>query len=203
MKIYQRIKNYILKNQTYNLKNAPGYLKVLGLIYQMMGRKLVAGMLVATGECNSCQDCLQKCPYQAFELKFNTPRRTNKCNGCLLCVPACPNLAFVMPISSVVGTILLLFLPYDQYILNLLNYPFPHVSWLINNLMSLLLWSIGYVIAIFIFRKISFLVFTIPFIKKGNAYSPPTEVVSDDSPSAYISDHVTSPLQKQVKKIFI
>ena len=166
MKIHQKFQDYIIYSQTYSLKNAPIYIKILSIFYKILGRKLFSKLLVTTKDCNLCSSCVKKCPNQAMELRLKNPRRNNKCKGCLLCVYNCPNQAYVMPLSTIVGTILLLFLPYDKFIRNLLPFQFSSIPILVDMLISLILWSIGYIVIIYLYRKITFLISSIPVVKK-------------------------------------
>ena len=168
----RKIQDYVFESQTYSLKNAPVYIKILSVFYKILGRKLFAKLLVTTYDCTLCNHCLNECPNKAIEIHLKNLRKNNKCKGCLLCAATCPHQAYVMPLSAIISTVLLLFLPYDEFIRGLLPFQFSSVPMLINILISFILWSVGYVITIYLFRKITFVLSTLPFVKKlmNNAY---------------------------------
>lgn len=166
MKIPKRVQSYIIETQTYSFKEGPAYMRVLAFIYKLLGRKLLARLLITTNDCKTCKVCSKICPHQAIEYVFNNPLRNKKCKGCLMCVYHCPNRAIELPLSILVGAFLFLFIPYEKIILNLLPFDLPSIPYVLDLLLSLVLWSIGYVITIYIFRKLSFLISTLPFSKK-------------------------------------
>jgi hypothetical protein len=75
-----------------------------------------------------------------------------------------------LPLSIIIEALLLIFLPYDDYIKSLfsLNY-YLKDSQFMNMLVSLLLWIIGYAVAFYVFYKLSFLISILPFVKKIRA----------------------------------
>lgn len=166
MKIPKRVQRYIIETQTYSFKEGPVYMKVLAFIYKLLGRKLLARLLITTKDCNTCKGCSKICPQLAIGYVFNNPVRNNKCKGCLMCVYYCPNQAIELPLSILIGAFLFLFIPYEKIILNLLPFDLPTAPYILDLLLSLVLWSIGYLITIYTFRKLSFLISTLPFSKK-------------------------------------
>lgn len=155
------------QNQTMRLGNASFMRKLSAVIYRLLGRKLVAKLLVTSSRCNNCHRCLDVCPNKALVLKLNNPYRNHKCKGCLLCIQKCPKNAFVMSPSRLVTTFALLFLPYDQWIGKLFSLSFSMFSTdLKEQLLSFVLWSAGYILAVFIFNKSAFILSTIPAVKK-------------------------------------
>ena len=155
----------MIESQTYSLKNAPIYIKLLAFIYKLLGRKFVAKLFITSKECTGCMLCSKTCPNQAINFRLNNPRRNNRCKGCLLCVYLCPNHAIELPLSILIGAFLLLFLPYDAFFKQLLSLHFSSIPKFLDMLVSFLLWSICYVVVIFIFGKISFLFSTLPIVK--------------------------------------
>ncbi len=166
MNIRKKLNKYIIESQTYSLKNAPVYIKILTILYKLLGRKFVAKLFITSKRCDSCMRCVKLCPNEAIHFRLNSPRRNNRCQGCLLCVYVCPNQAIELPLSMLIGAFLLLFLPYDDYIKQLFSLQFSSMPAFPDMLISLLLWSVGYIIIIFLFGKISFLFSAVPIIKK-------------------------------------
>ncbi len=166
MNLPKRLQRYIIESQTYSFKKAPAYVKVMAFLYKLVGRKFLAKLFVTSDSCIGCKQCLTMCPNQAIDFRFHNPRRNSKCKGCLLCVYLCPNQAIILPLSTLIGGFLLLFLPYDAFIKELFSLQFSSLSMFLDTLLSLLLWSVGYIVCIFIFGKISFLFSTLPIVKK-------------------------------------
>lgn len=167
MKPLRRLQQYIHDSQTLPMKHAPIYLKVLAIVYQLLGRKLVATLLTTTSKCDGCKICVNKCPNHALTFRFKNLRRNNHCKGCLLCVYYCPNRAFELPLGRLIGVFLLLFLPYDNWISPLFGDEFvTTMPYLVRQLFLFLLWGIGYSISAFLFIKISFLLYALPVVKR-------------------------------------
>ena len=167
MNLPKRIQRYIIESQTYSFKNGPNYLKILAFLYKLLGRKFLAKLFVTSDSCTGCKQCLKMCPNQAIDFRLHNPRRNNKCKGCLLCVYLCPNQAIILPMSTLIVGFLFLFLPYDEYIKELFSLQFSSISIFLDTLLSLFLWSIGYIVFVFIFGKISFLFSVLPVVKKA------------------------------------
>jgi ferredoxin len=117
--ISNRLRKFQFESQTVPLQNAPAYIKIMAFVYQLIGRKLLAKSLVSSSECDACNICVKVCPNQAIKLNRNNPHRNNKCKGCLLCVYSCPKRVFYLPAISLIGAVLLLFLPYDNWIIKI------------------------------------------------------------------------------------
>ena len=166
MALTKRLQKYIIESQTYSLKNAPFYLKLLAFLYKILGRKALARLFVTSDKCKGCKICQKSCPNMAIVFRLNNPRRNNKCKGCLLCVYNCPNQAIELPLSILIGAFLLIFLPYDEFIKELFSLQFSSKSVFLDTLISLFLWSFCYLVVIFIFGKMSFIFSTIPIVKK-------------------------------------
>ena len=166
MHLPRRIQRYIIESQTYSFKKGPNYLKIVAFLYKLLGRKFLAKLFVTSDNCIGCKQCLKMCPNQAIEFRLHNPRRNGKCKGCLLCSYLCPNQAIILPLSTLIGGFLLLFLPYDAYIKEIFPLQFPPSSILLDSLLSLCLWSIGYIVFVFIFGKVSFLLSVLPVVKK-------------------------------------
>ncbi len=156
----------MIETQTYSAKDAPFYVKILTLLYKLLGRKLLAQLFVTSGECKNCRICSMVCPNHAINFRFNTPHRNNQCKGCMLCVYFCPNQAIVLPLITIIGAILLIFLPYDEYVIKLFKLNFSSMSPLLYGIISLILWAICYAGVVVVFNKLSFLFSTMPVIKK-------------------------------------
>jgi Pyruvate/2-oxoacid:ferredoxin oxidoreductase delta subunit len=170
MKPSRRLQQYILDMQTLPMKHAPMYLKVLAMVYQVLGRKLVAKLLVTSNRCDGCQICVKQCPNHALKLWYKNPRRNKRCKGCLLCVYYCPKHAFELPIGRLVGSFLLIFLPFDKWMLPW--FPLGFVSampYAVKQLFLFLLWCVGYAVSVYVFNKISFLMNTLPWVKRIGA----------------------------------
>ncbi|MFA6836789.1 MAG: 4Fe-4S dicluster domain-containing protein [Fibrobacteraceae bacterium] len=151
----ERLQRYILESQTRPMNGASRGLKILAFMYKLIGRKTIAHSLVCSGRCDGCSACVRACPNKAISLKGSAPVRNRHCRGCLLCVYACPKRAFEIPVLALVGACVLLFLPFDDWIIRLfsLNIPkdYHSAKYAIS---SLVLWGIGYAIALFIFEAL-------------------------------------------------
>lgn len=151
----ERLQRYILESQTRPMKGASRGLKLLAFMYKLIGRKTIAHSLVCSRRCDSCGACVRACPNKAISLKGTSPLRNRHCRGCLLCVYACPKRAFEIPVLALVGACVLLFLPFDDWIIQLfsLNIPkdYHSAKYAIS---SLVLWGIGYAIALFVFEAL-------------------------------------------------
>jgi ferredoxin len=166
-KILYRLQKFQIESQTQSLQNAPAYLKVLAWLYKIMGRKLLAKSLVSTSRCNGCNLCVSVCPHQAIQLKQNNPRRKRKCKGCFLCVYSCPQKVFELPVISLVGAVVLLFLPYDNWLTKIFGLDIVR-DWkhIINMVLLFVLWCVGYAIAVFVFERLVSWISIFPFFKK-------------------------------------
>jgi len=168
--ISQKLQQYQFENQTLPMQHAPVYRKILAFIYQLLGRKLIAKSLVTTSQCDGCKICANVCPNHAISFRLKNPRRNRHCTGCLYCAYSCPKKAFEMPVSSMAGAFLLLFLPYDNWIIKIFSLPVEHVVMSVKyQVISLILWGIGYAIVVFVFEKTVFLLSTMPVFKKLGA----------------------------------
>lgn len=170
MKIPRKLQQYIIDTQTVPLNGAPIFIKILAFAYKLLGRKLTAKLLVASNQCNACDVCVKKCPNNAITLWLGNPHRSKKCKGCLYCVYVCPKCAVELPISVLLGSFLLIFLPYDEWIVQLIPSDLiSNLSGVIHSIFLFFLWCIGYAIAVYFFNKIGFLLHMIPFVKKIGA----------------------------------
>lgn len=168
MKIKQNFQESIISSQTLPLKGASIFKKILAFVYKLLGRRLLSRLFVTSKQCTGCKRCLKICPNHAIKFRLNNPLRTNKCKGCLLCIYYCPNRAIELHAGTLFGAFLLIFLPYDEYIKRLLApYFMPNLSQGWSMLLSLILWSCGYAVVVFVFSKISFLLSTLKIIKKA------------------------------------
>lgn len=170
MKPSRRLQQFILDTQTLPMKDAPAYLKVLAFVYKLLGRKLVAKLLVASNRCDGCKICVEKCPNHAMGFWFKNPRRNRHCKGCLLCVYYCPKRAFELPIGRLLGAFLLIFLPFDNWMLPWFPDGFvAAMPYAIKEVFLFLLWCIGYAVSVYVLGKIGFLLNTFPLVKKIGA----------------------------------
>jgi len=168
MKIPQRLQQYIFESQTIPLaKNASFLKKILVIVYKLLGRKIIAKLLISSDRCNGCKVCVDACPNNAIKLRLKNPRRNNRCKGCLFCVYSCPKQAFELPLCSLIGAFLLIFLPYDEWMLKLIS--FSIASKIGSMFVSFLLWCIGYAVVVYLFEKVIFLVSTTSVFKKFGA----------------------------------
>lgn len=143
-------------------------MKILAFVYKLIGRKTIAKSLVTTSRCTTCDQCKTICPNDALSIKGNTVKRNNKCKGCLLCVYACPEKAFELPVISISGVFLLIFLPYDRWIIQIFSLPIVPDMWSIKYLpISLLLWGIGYALAFAVYKRLLFIFSLIPLFRRA------------------------------------
>ncbi len=162
-----KLRRLALESRTLPLKGAPLPRKLLALLYKLLGRRLLARLMVTTADCVQCRHCETVCPHHAIVFRFGLPFRTRRCRGCLWCVYQCPERAFVLPLSVLIGAFVLLWLPYDEYLAPLFSVViFPARRDLAGIGLSLLLWTIGYAVAIFLLTRLSLLVSVIPVVRR-------------------------------------
>lgn len=167
MNISNKLQEFQRDSQTLPLQNASSFRKILTFIYKLLGRKVIAKLLISSNKCNGCNRCVNVCPNHAMKIRFKNPRRNRRCKGCLLCVYACPKQAFELPLSSLVGAFLLLFLPYEEWILKLLSFNIPaNKMTFAYQTCAFILWCIGYAIAVYVLDKLVFLLSTLPAFKR-------------------------------------
>lgn len=165
--ILYKLQKFQIESQTRSLQNAPAYLRVLAWVYKIMGRKLLAKSLVSSSRCNACDLCVRVCPHQAIQVKQNNPRRKRKCKGCFLCVYSCPEKVFELPVISLVGAVVLLFLPYDKWLIKIFGLDIVRdLKGIISSVLLFVLWCIGYAITVFVFGKLISLLSTFSVFKK-------------------------------------
>ena len=170
MKFSQRLQQYALESQTRSMKGASAFTKILSVLYRLLGRKILAKSLVCSNRCDGCGRCVQACPHQALAVSHDNVHRSKKCRGCFLCVYSCPKRAFEMPVVSLVGACLLLFLPFDTWIIKLFNLGIvPDRLSIKYQFIALFLWGAGYVISVFVFEKIVYLLNMLPICKRMGA----------------------------------
>ncbi len=171
MKLSPRLQQFILDTQTLPQTGAPTYQKVLALVYQLLGRKLIAKLMITSNRCNHCNVCAKVCPNHAIKFWFKNPRRSRHCKGCLWCVYSCPQRAFELPISRLLVAFLLIFLPFGEWIITIFSLNFigkmPYAG---RELFTFLLWCVGYTISAYIMGKIEFLLTTLPIVKRIGAF---------------------------------
>lgn len=152
------------------MKGASAFTKILTVLYRLLGRKILAKSLVCSHRCDGCGRCVQACPHHALTVLHHNAHRDKKCRGCLLCVYSCPQRAFEMPVVSLVGACVLLFLPFDAWIISLFHLNIvPDRMSVKYQLIALFLWGVGYVIAVFVFEKIVYLASMLPISKRIGA----------------------------------
>jgi ferredoxin len=170
MKLSQRLQRCILESQTRSMKGAPAFTKMLSVLYRLLGRKILARSLVCSLRCDGCGRCVQSCPNKALILMHRNVRRNHRCRGCFVCVYSCPKRAFEIPIVSLAGACVLLFLPFDTWIISLFHLNIiPDKMSLGYQPIALFLWGLGYVIAVFVFEKIVYLASMLPVSKRIGA----------------------------------
>jgi len=69
-------------------------------------------------------------------------------------------------VISLIGAIILLFLPYDDWIIKLFSINFIPDIKIVKSIISLLIWGIGYAPAVFIFEKLVYFFSTFQIFKK-------------------------------------
>jgi len=165
-----KLRQLALESQTLPLKGAPLPRKLLSLLYRLLGRRLLARLMVTTDHCVQCRHCETVCPHRAIVFRFGLPFRNRRCRGCLWCVYQCPERAFVLPLSVLLGAFVLLWLPYDEYLAPLFSVAiFPARRDAVGVGFSLLFWTIGYGVAIFILTRLSLFVSVIPAVRRLRA----------------------------------
>lgn len=165
--VLNKLQQFQIESQTKPLKNASLFLKILALIYKLIGRKTIAKSLTTSSNCNGCGICVKICPNNAIKIKRNIIIRSNKCKGCLMCVYSCPTKAFELPVISLIGVFILLFLPYDTWMIKILSINIVSNMMSVKYLLiSLILWFIGYAIALIMYREVFFILSTFPIFKK-------------------------------------
>jgi len=155
----QRLQRFQIENQLYPLGQKPFHIKLLAFVYQVLGRKVIAKMLICTGSCDSCGLCITYCPTKALNLKNKRPYRNKHCKGCLVCAHICPHKAFELPAAYLFGAIALIFLPYDKWFFSLLGIDLKAVLPIILfQIIAFLIWGLAYALVLLIaFKTISLL----------------------------------------------
>jgi len=165
--IRNKLQQFIINTQTLNLKNASLFRRILAFIYKLLGRKLIAKSMISATLCKGCSMCAQVCPNHAIKFRLKNPYRNRHCKGCLMCAYRCPQRAVELPLASLVGAFLLIWLPYDEWIIKLFAPGFFSVTKSFGySLFLFILWCIGYVLVVFVFDKVMFLLSTLAVSKK-------------------------------------
>jgi Pyruvate/2-oxoacid:ferredoxin oxidoreductase delta subunit len=185
-RIRYKLQQFIINTQTLNLKNAPFLKRLLAFIYKLLGRKLIAKSMISSTHCKGCTLCAEVCPNHAVTFRLKNPYRNRRCKGCLVCAYRCPQRAVELPLASLAGAFLLIWLPYDEWIIKLFALDFfPDTASFGYLLFSFLLWCLGYVMVVFVFDKVMFLLSTlsvskkigkIPVVKKVRKYIHPGSI---------------------------
>jgi len=153
--ITNKLRQIQLESQTFSLKNAPLYIKILAFVYKVIGRRTLAKSLVTSLDCNLCNTCVKYCPNKAIAIKNKNIIRNKQCKGCLICVYSCPKKTFYLPVINLAGIFILIFLPYEKWLFKLFNIDIATNYFSIKYIaLNLGFWTLGYVISIFIFMKI-------------------------------------------------
>lgn len=163
----ERMRRYIQEMQTRPMNGASRRLKLLAFVYKLIGRRTLAKFLVCAGRCDGCGACVRACPDKAISLKHRVPFRSPRCRGCLMCVYACPKRAFEIPVTALAGAVVLLFLPFDDWLIRLFSIPiakdYHSAKYAVA---SLILWGIGYAVALFVFEILVLILSRTPLFKK-------------------------------------
>ena len=166
-RIRYKLQQFIINTQTLNLKDAPLFRRILAFIYKLLGRKLIAKSMISSTHCKGCNVCAQACPNHAIKFRLKNPYRNRHCKGCLVCAYRCPQRAIELPLASLVGAFLLIWLPYDKWIMKLFaSDVFSNINSFGNSLFLFILWCICYVVVVFVFDKLMFLLSTLAVSKK-------------------------------------
>jgi len=163
----ERMRRYIQEMQTRPMNGASRRLKLLAFVYKLIGRRTLAKFLVCAGRCDGCGACVRACPDKAISLKHGVPFRSPRCRGCLMCAYACPKRAFEIPVTALAGAVVLLFLPFDDWLIRLFSIPiakdYHSAKYAVA---SLILWGIGYAVALFVFEILVLILSRTPLFKK-------------------------------------
>lgn len=163
----ERMRRYIQEMQTRPMNGASRRLKLLAFVYKLIGRRTIAKFLACAGRCDGCGACVRACPDKVISLKHGVPFRSPRCRGCLMCVYACPKRAFEIPVTALAGAVVLLFLPFDDWLIRLFSIPiakdYHSAKYAV---VSLILWGIGYAAALFVFELLVLILSRTPLFKK-------------------------------------
>jgi hypothetical protein len=84
-----------------------------------------------------------------------------------VCAYFCPQRAVELPLASLFGAFLLIWLPYDEWIINLFVPEYFSITKSFGySLFSFILWCVAYVVVVFIYDKVMFLLSTLAISKK-------------------------------------
>lgn len=128
----------------------------IAIAYYFVGRFVFAKTFYASGDCNSCDACIQNCPVKAIVKVDHRPFWTFRCESCMRCMSHCPKnciqtahgfiIAFWFLSSVVTG---LFFYYFNNLFFNISNLLLRNI---IETLIFLLLLSVSHRIVHFLMR---------------------------------------------------
>src|SRR3989339_160426 len=69
--------------------------------YLLQGRFILAKTLYASSACNNCNICVNNCPVNAIEIKWERPYWKYNCESCMRCMNICPQKAIQSMVTRV------------------------------------------------------------------------------------------------------
>ena len=142
--------------------------------YFFLGRFFLAKTLIATDDCDLCEQCIKQCPVAAVSLVNGRPFWSYRCESCMKCVNACPKRAIETAHAFAASMILLSSLvlsPLLIYILKDLDlWKFANQSMISRNIWSIIDAFI-FLMFVFIFYRILHFLMKFKLINQIIAYT--------------------------------
>jgi ferredoxin/flavodoxin len=144
----------------------------IGFLFTVFGRRLLGKIYIADQKCTQCKKCVQSCPAGAVKLRFNQPRWNYQCQACQRCINLCPQTAIQTSWLRPVIIVGLCFLPYYNWAKALWGAWMPSgLNHFLSFGLSIIIWSIGYLVAFYLVDKVIFFLETVPPLRKVISFS--------------------------------
>ena len=91
-------KDRFIRGETshFETSGAPGWTKIVGFLFNILGRRFFGKLYIADQCCNNCGICIQSCPVKAIKfagLFHRKPLWRFNCESCNRCINICPQKA--------------------------------------------------------------------------------------------------------------
>jgi len=171
-KICSDKKNWITGTNFYELLFGLPLLPI-AIMYMIAGRFFLGKIFFANSKCDLCGICAEHCPVNAIKMK-KRPYWTYKCESCMRCIAYCPHQAIEVnhPWAFFFGFIAMV--SANTFLLKWISKFFPTLN--IGNLLSDIVWLIGYFLVTFISYYLLYGLTKIPMINKILTYTTFTHI---------------------------